>query len=220
MNGIFDKLEWTLDDFVAGLWVLPDPDPELRRLGVTTKVYDAIKADPDVKSCIEDRQSTTLLKRWEWVPGDDTSDAVALRDAVARLLTPDLMHPHIEAMLSTPYYGMIPVEIVWGSDSAWRAYQRLSANADLGCAVRPKETASPLAQVFSESGAYSRRKGGVGPKGSHLPEPLRREIVFRALLACGLPSGWAEILARVYGPIWIAACRSGDTEGSVQRKAG
>lgn len=114
MNDIFQKLEWTLDDFVAGLWVLPDPDPELRRLGVTTKVYDAIKADPDVKSCIEDRQSTTLLKRWEWVAGDETSDAVALRDAVANLLTPDLMYPHIEAMLSAPLYGMIPVEILWG----------------------------------------------------------------------------------------------------------
>ncbi len=112
-------------DFDLGL--LPDPDPVLRKLEVDTRVFDAIRADPDVESCIEDRQSTTLLKRWEWVAGDKSAKAVALRDRVAGVLTPERMYPHIEAMLDAPLYGMIPVELVWGEEDGFAMIETLRA---------------------------------------------------------------------------------------------
>ncbi len=102
-----------LDFFDLDLGLLPDPDPVLRKLGVDTHVFDAIRADPDVESCIEDRQSTTLLKKWEWVAGDESKRAIALRDKVAAVLTPEKMYPAIEAMLDAPLYGMVPVELLW-----------------------------------------------------------------------------------------------------------
>ena len=113
MTGLSLDLAATIDSFGDYLGLLPDPDLILKKLGCDTSVYSAIRCDPDVESCIEDRQSATLLKRWEWVPGGDTKRARALRDLVAEHLTPDFMYPHIESMLDAPFYGLIPVEIMW-----------------------------------------------------------------------------------------------------------
>ena len=106
-------LAGALEFFNLTLGVLPDPDLTLRRLGQDTRVFEAIRCDPDVESCVEDRKSWTLLKRWAWHPGDESKAAKKLRDQIAKILTPPKMRPHIETMLEAPLYGMIPIEPVW-----------------------------------------------------------------------------------------------------------
>ena len=55
-----------LRDFSGTLGLLPDPDPVLKKMGgLGLSVLDTIRADGDVRSAIEDRQSTTLLKRFQ-----------------------------------------------------------------------------------------------------------------------------------------------------------
>ena len=113
MNLENTDLARAIDDMGLALGLLPDPDPILRKIGESTRVFDMVRCDPDVESCIEDRQSRTLLRRFEWVAGGPGADAQRLRDRIAAQLTPERMYSEIESMLEAPYYGCIPVENVW-----------------------------------------------------------------------------------------------------------
>ena len=91
---------------------LPDPDDVLRKWGAKgVETLDFLFSDSKVFSVTEVRQSATMEKNWMWQTGqpDDTE----LRDRIAKALKQQAMYEHMDESLDSPFYGAIPVEIIW-----------------------------------------------------------------------------------------------------------
>ncbi len=107
---------------------LPDPDPILRKWGGGTDILDSVYADEKVTSVIETRQAATTLKSWNWVAGSEsgadgaTPRAMEMCDLLSAHLTPDRMSGWMDEMLDAPYYGVIPVELIWNRNMAGYPY--------------------------------------------------------------------------------------------------
>jgi phage gp29-like protein len=105
-----------------GGW-LPDPDEVLKKLGEDMKVYRSLLADAHVWGCYTSRRSGTLSRRWEVTeaaeggsPGAN-SKALAVVQEMMRGLT---VRQANEAMLNAPFFGISPLEIMWGTeDNSW-----------------------------------------------------------------------------------------------------
>lgn len=127
-NDIYNELMPGDMGFFRASMRMPDPDPILRKWGGGVDILDSVYADEKVTSVIETRQAATTLKSWNWVagsaPGADgpTSRATEMRDLLSEHLSPDRMVGWSDEMLDAPYYGVIPVELIWDRNMAGYPY--------------------------------------------------------------------------------------------------
>lgn len=111
----FDPVNW--------LGLLPDPDPVLRKTGDGVSVLRSLTADDKVLSCIQNRKLGTLKKKdYRYEPGHlegeeaDKPSVDLCKDLSEDLWNVDLYNVFSQ-ILDAPYYGMIPVEILWKIDA-------------------------------------------------------------------------------------------------------
>lgn len=114
---------WTGFDPVGWFGLMPDPDPVLRKTGDGVSVLRTLTADDKVLSCIQNRKLGTLKKKdFRFEPGHeegkdaDKSSVDLCRDLSADMWDIDLYNVFSQ-ILDAPYYGLIPIEIIWKSES-------------------------------------------------------------------------------------------------------
>lgn len=106
---------------------LPDPDPILRKKGEDVRILSDLLADEQVSTAITSRKNRVLNSQnygfsTASFSGGDSSDAAKY---VFDCLTKDLerinMRSLISAILDAPFFGMVPLEIMWeGTGTRWR----------------------------------------------------------------------------------------------------
>lgn len=111
------------ESWLAGLGILPDPDPVLRKRGDGAEVLEDLAADDMVCTAIQTRKHETLRRRdYEFTPGAAQGEepqpaAQALcDDLVADLENLDLYTLFAE-ILDAPYHGFSPIELSWAADN-------------------------------------------------------------------------------------------------------
>jgi len=104
-------------DFGGLLGLLPDPDPILTKRGDGAEVLEELTADGHLLSVIQTRKLGTLKREHKWEPGADGDESSPRARQLCADLTLDLeevrLFDLISALLDAPYYGLIPVEILW-----------------------------------------------------------------------------------------------------------
>lgn len=109
-------------DPVGWFGLMPDPDPVLRKTGDGVSVLRSLTADDKVISCIQNRKLGTLKKKgYRYEPGHlEGSDADTVSASLCRDLSEDIWNINLydvfSEVLDAPYYGNIPVEIIWKND--------------------------------------------------------------------------------------------------------
>jgi len=111
------------ESWLAGLSLLPDPDPVLRKRGEDATILEALSADDQVCSAMQTRKIKTLNKLdYTLAPGarsgeEPTAGATRLcRDLESDLERVDLLSLFSE-VLDAPYYGWTVVELQWRYDA-------------------------------------------------------------------------------------------------------
>lgn len=104
-------------DFSGMIGLLPDPDPILTKRGDGAEVLEELTADGHLLSVIQTRKLGTLKREHKWEPGTDGDESSPRAEQLCADLTADLKEVRIfdliSALLDAPYYGLIPVEILW-----------------------------------------------------------------------------------------------------------
>ena len=114
---------WTGFDPVGWFGLMPDPDPVLRKTGDGVSVLRTLTADDKVISCIQNRKLGTLKKKdFRFEPGhEEGKDADKTSADLCRDLADDMwnidLYNVFSQILDAPYYGMIPVEIIWKAEA-------------------------------------------------------------------------------------------------------
>lgn len=104
------------------VYELPDPDPVLLRHDSGPEILDDLMGDDRVTTAVMSRKEATIRKEWTWEAGlregqeEPEADAVAMRDFVARYLTPERLQHKIAEILDAPYFGYVPVEIMYAPE--------------------------------------------------------------------------------------------------------
>ena len=118
-GGLFDGT------FAGFLNLLPDPDPVLRKRGDDASILDDLAADDHVTAAILGRKER-VLKRDDYTisPGaNEGEEATAMAELLSSRLTADLerttLHDIVAQILDAPFYGMVPLEIMWEPDGNW-----------------------------------------------------------------------------------------------------
>jgi len=111
------------------LWLdqLPDPDPILRKRGDDARVLAELSADDQVTTAMLSRKNRVLnVTQYGFRPGGPdgekpTPEAQSLYEQLAQDLEQVSMRPLISAILDAPFYGMTPLELMWGTggDGRW-----------------------------------------------------------------------------------------------------
>lgn len=99
-------------DLVFGslYFMLANPDPLLRRSGYAIAIYDDVKRDPQVNSCIGQRVAGTIARQWRLDQNDASESTTAtLQDILLELPMLEIWRQ----MLDGACYGYQPLEIVW-----------------------------------------------------------------------------------------------------------
>jgi len=84
---------------------LPNPDPILKKLGISIKIYDELRYDSRVSAVIGSRKAAVLNQRWEIVNDKD--------DFFQNIFSKYKMHNVIGQILNAPLYGYQVMEIIW-----------------------------------------------------------------------------------------------------------
>jgi phage gp29-like protein len=108
-------------DFSGWLGLLPDPDPVLSKMGECAEILKSLEADPQVTSEITKRKSATKKKDWSISTGqpDDaepTKEEVQLKEWLQEDFEDLNIRNLISQILDTPFYGMVPIELLWKSE--------------------------------------------------------------------------------------------------------
>lgn len=104
-------------DFTALMGYLPNPDYILRKLGKDQLVYDEIKADGNVSSCISNRKAGVLSLKWAVNRGKSRSNISTFIEDIFNDLD---MVTIMREILDAPLYGYRPMEIDWmPKDKYW-----------------------------------------------------------------------------------------------------
>ncbi|MEI8128540.1 MAG: DUF935 family protein [bacterium] len=91
-------------------YMLPDPDPVLRKQGKDMKIYRELLCDAHVFACVQSRKSGVLSLEWDINRGrDDDKDVSRLKDILKNIdifqLTNDI--------LDCAFFGFQPIEVIW-----------------------------------------------------------------------------------------------------------
>jgi phage gp29-like protein len=98
--------------------LLPDPDVVLRKQGRDLSLYTGLLTDAHVWSCYQSRKSGVLSSEWEVREAEGGGPgARRARDLAQRVLDRLPVHRIISDMLEAPFYGVSPMEVVWGEES-------------------------------------------------------------------------------------------------------
>lgn len=115
----------TFGTLESWLNVLPDPDPILRKRGDDAAVLTDLTADDQVTTAILSRKNRVLNCRdFSLRPGapdgkDPTPEATRLYDRFVQDLERTNMRDIISGILDAPFYGYIPLELVWRRGGDW-----------------------------------------------------------------------------------------------------
>ncbi|MDR1946532.1 MAG: DUF935 domain-containing protein [Desulfovibrio sp.] len=109
----------------AGLWLnqLPDPDPILRKRGDDAAILAELSADDQVTTATLSRKNRVLnAPQYGFRPGGPdgepvTPEAQAVYERLAQDLERTNLRTIISGILDAPFYGMAPLELMWGVDS-------------------------------------------------------------------------------------------------------
>lgn len=115
-----------LDGSYGGfLNLLPDPDPVLRKRCDEAAVLEDLAADDHVTAAMLGRKER-VLKRDDYsiTPGaledeEPTEMAGLLADRLAADLEQTTLHDIVAEILDAPFFGMVPLEIMWEPDGNW-----------------------------------------------------------------------------------------------------
>lgn len=115
----------TFGTLESWLNVLPDPDPILRKRGDDAAVLADLTADDQVTTAILSRKNRVLNCRdFSLRPGapdgkDPTPEATRLYDRFVQDLERTNMRELISGILDAPFYGFVPLELVWRRGGDW-----------------------------------------------------------------------------------------------------
>lgn len=115
----------TFGTLESWLNVLPDPDPILRKRGDDAAVLADLTADDQVTTAILSRKNRVLNCRdFSLRPGapdgkDPTPEATRLYDRFVQDLERTNMRDLISGILDAPFYGFVPLELVWRRGGDW-----------------------------------------------------------------------------------------------------
>jgi len=91
-------------------YMLPDPDPVLRKQGKDMKIYRELLCDAHVFACAQSRKSGVLSLEWDINRGqDDDKDVSRLKDILKNL---DIFQI-INDILDCTFFGFQPIEVIW-----------------------------------------------------------------------------------------------------------
>lgn len=104
-------------DWMGVFGFLPDPDEVLKKLGQDVTVYRQLLVDAHVWSCYQSRVSGVLSKKWAVVEPAEGGSARANKNAYKAIndwIKEIDVRQVITEMLDAVFFGMSPIEIVWG----------------------------------------------------------------------------------------------------------
>jgi len=91
-------------------YMLPDPDPVLRKTGKDIKIYRELLCDAHVFACAQSRKAGVLSLEWEINRGlDKDQNAQKIEDLLKSLDIYQL----INDILDASFFGFQPIEILW-----------------------------------------------------------------------------------------------------------
>ena len=101
---------------VGELWAqffntIENPDPVLRKTGNIITIFDEVKRDPQVSSCMTGRRSGVQKLNWRIEQNDASTKAV---DAIETIFKTFKMHSVIREIMDALFYGYQVQELVWG----------------------------------------------------------------------------------------------------------
>lgn len=114
-----------LGELEGWLNLLPDPDPVLRKRGDEAAILADLLADDQVTTAILSRKNRVLnCPHFAFRPGaPDGEPATPQANSLYRRFMRDLervnLRSIVSAMLDAPFYGFIPLEILWGRGTDW-----------------------------------------------------------------------------------------------------
>lgn len=89
---------------------LPNPDIVLKKLGRGVEVYEDLKIDGHVSSCIQSRQAAILGQKWSINRNrEDTPESKFIQDVFERID----VYTIAEHLLEAPFFGAAYMEILW-----------------------------------------------------------------------------------------------------------
>lgn len=105
------------NDILSYLNYMPDPDPILNKSGGGVDVLRELLSDDKVISSIQNRKLGTLKKKeYYYTPGTG-SDSVNICERLSEDIKNINIHDVFSQVLDAPYYGFIPVELIWRSEN-------------------------------------------------------------------------------------------------------
>ena len=114
-----------LTELEGWLDLLPDPDPVLRRRGDDAAVLAELTADDQVTTAILSRKNRVLnCPHFAFRAGSaDGEPATAQAEDLYRRFAQNLercnLRGIISSILDAPFYGFVPLEILWGRGADW-----------------------------------------------------------------------------------------------------
>lgn len=103
----------SIDFLTTFMNILPNPDPILRKKGISVQVYKTLLYDGRVKAVVNSRKSKVRSMEWDIVGEDQPEDILDFyRNIFKTYNMTDLINQILDAFL----YGYKPSEIIWGTD--------------------------------------------------------------------------------------------------------
>ena len=160
----------------AGLtFLLPNPDPILKRQGKDLRVYRDLRSDAHVGGCIRRRKAAVKALERRVLPGKAGARATRrAEDFLARLDMDRVMNEMLDAVL----FGWQPLEVMWGN---------------VGGATMPLDVVGKPGEWFSfDAQAQLRFLSREAPMGGEQLEP-RKFLLARQEASYANPYGFADL---------------------------
>ncbi|WP_374631804.1 DUF935 domain-containing protein [Ferrovibrio sp.] len=98
--------------------LMDPPDTVLKQRGGDFKVYDDIKRDDQVKTCIEQRRRALVAAEWEVDAGAEDAASQMAADDLREQLKEISFDSASEKMWNSVFYGYGVAEMMWGTDGS------------------------------------------------------------------------------------------------------
>lgn len=160
----------------AGLaFLLPNPDPVLKRQGKDLRVYRDLRSDAHVGGCIRRRKAAVKALERRVLPGKAGARATRrAEDVLARLDMDRVMNEMLDGVL----FGWQPLEVMWGQ---------------LGGAAAPVDVVGKPGEWFSfDQAATLRFRSREAPMAGEALEP-RKFLLARQEASYANPYGFADL---------------------------